>query len=211
MRIKISEVKMNRRYLLVMFFIVLIALAYVSCGPTIKVETPKPIEINVNVRIDVYNHVAAVEDSIYGEAEKQQENKQTPSGGQSLIRQLFMQPACAASDDSQYNAAKQRRTARASDVIKYKNEGSLGENHFGLVSVIDSPKVKSDKNYASKVRKLVKEENADREIMYKYDAQSQGVSVDVVKEQAARVHRDRDKSGWWIEVKQGNDWVWKQK
>jgi uncharacterized protein YdbL (DUF1318 family) len=206
---------MRRRYLLTGFLVLLMGLLYVSCGPTVKIQTPEPLEINVKVRIDIYNHVEAIEDSIYGDAEKKEENKEEnkekPPANESYIRYLFMEPAYGASDQDDYDAALQRRKARAQQVIKYKNEGSLGENHNGLVSLISSAKVKSDKAYAGKVKATVKEENSDRETMYKIDAAKRGIEVEVIKEETARVHRDKAKSGWWIEVEEDGNWVWKQK
>ena len=202
---------MKRKYLVTVFFLVLMGVIYVSCGPTVTVKTPEPIEINVNVRIDIYNHVAAVEESIYGDVEKPEEGKQSPSGGESLFRGIFMQGAFGAASDDDYNAALQSRKARASKVIQYKNEGSLGENHNGLVSLIQSDKVKSDSSYADAVKKLIKEENADREKMYAVDAAKKGVSLDVIKDSAALYHRDSSKKGWWIEVLSGGKWVWQQK
>jgi uncharacterized protein YdbL (DUF1318 family) len=202
---------MRRQYLLVGFLFVLIGLIYVSCGPTINVRTPEPIEINVKVRIDIYNHVAAVEDEIYGDAQKEEKDNSTPPKGESYIRYMLMQPAYGASDQSDYDSAFQRRKARAAQVIQFKNEGSLGENHNGLVSLISSAKVKSDKAYAGKVKAIVKEENSDRETMYKIDAAKRGIEVEVIKEETARVHRDKAKSGWWIEVQEDGNWVWKQK
>ncbi len=206
---------MKKRYLSIAVFFVVFCLIYVSCGPTVTIEPPdKPIEINVNVRIDIYNHVAAVEEDIYGDylgdSEEKEEEGVPPDSG-SLLRNLFMRSAYGATDSDRYKAAKDRRKARAGDVIRYKKEGSIGENHKGLVSLIESDKVKSDSDYADKVKKLVKEENADRETMFETDARKRGVPVDILRQETARFWRDHSKKGAWIEVKKGGKWVWKQK
>ncbi len=202
---------MKRRLLLVVFSFVLVCMIYISCGPTITIDPPdKPIEINVNVRIDIYNHVAAVEEDIYGDY-LEGEDEETPGGGESFLRNMFMRSAYGKSDTDKYNAAKNRRKARAGQVVQYKKDGSIGENHKGLVSLIQSEKVKSDKSYADKVEKLVEKENADRDTMFKIDAGKRGVPVDILRQETARYWRDNSKSGHWIEVKEDGKWVWKRK
>ncbi len=202
---------MKRRILLALVFFVLTCIMYVSCGPRVKIEGPdKPIEINVNVRIDIYNHVAEVEEDIYGDDDDDDEGEDS-SESSFLLRSLFMPRAYGASDDAKYKAAKERRKARAGQVKQYKKDGSLGENHKGGVSLIESDKVKKDKAYAGKVKKLVKEENADREIMFKLDAKKRGVSPDIIRQETARYWQDHTKPGQWVEVKKGGKWVWKRK
>jgi uncharacterized protein YdbL (DUF1318 family) len=201
---------MKRRFSLVAFFFVVVCLIYISCGPTVTIDPPdKPIEINVNVRIDIYNHVAAVEEDIYGDY-LESKTEETPGGG-TFLRNMFMRSAYGESDTEKYNAAKDRRKARAGRVVQYKKDGSIGENHKGLVSVIQSEKVKSDKSYADKVEDLVEDENADRNTMFEIDAAKRGVPVDILREETARFWRDNSKSGHWIEVKEDGKWVWKRK
>jgi len=202
---------MSRRLFLIGIFLVVVCVIYVACGPTITIDPPdKPIEINVNVRIDIYNHVAEVEEDIYGDY-MEDEVEEAPDGSESLLRHMFMKSAYGDTDDEKYTAAKNRRKGRASKVIKYKNDGSLGENHNGGVSLIKSDKVKNDSAYKDKVKDLVEDENADREIMYEIDAKKRDVSVDVLKQETARYWRDKSKTGHWIEVKEEGKWVWKQK
>lgn len=203
---------MKTRFLLTIICLLIIAIVYVSCGPTVKIDTPdKPIEINVNVRIDIYNHVASVEESIYGDVNEPEENRKPSTGNESFLRGFFMQGAFGAVSVEEYNAALERRKARARKVIQYKDDGSLGENHEGLVSLIQNEKVRNDDNYAKSVKNLIKDENSDREKMYEYDASKKGVPVSVIKESSAQYHRDSAKKGWWIEVKEEGKWVWKQK
>jgi hypothetical protein len=202
---------MKRRVVLVGFFLVVLCVLYMSCGPTVTIDPPdKPIEINVNVRIDIYNHVAAVNDDIYGNVTDEEGNGE-PTSRRYILPGVFMQSAYGATDTQNYNEAKDRRKARARDIMRYKKDGSIGEDHLGDVAVIQSDKIKNDKSYASRVKETVKKENSDRAIMYEIDAAKQGVSVDQIRAANALYWRDNSKDGEWIEVKRGDDWVWKRK
>jgi len=91
-------------------FLCLTVLATACSLPAVQVETPKPIAIDINMRVDVYQH----------------DGKDGDAGGASAV-------GTSVAD------IEARRRARMAEVQTLKNSRLVGENHEGLLSVRDLP------------------------------------------------------------------------
>lgn len=101
------------------------------------------------------------------------------------------------------------RGARAPEIDRYKTQGVLGENKDALLEARDLSSLPLPQRAA--VQKLIREENADRERMFKEIAAATGADLSTLPQiQAtyAETLRQRARSGEWI---QGADGQWRQK
>lgn len=81
-------------------------------GPTIKVSTPDPIQVDINMRVDVYQHEAG------GSAAK----KDSPKANE---------PASSTPES--------RRRNRQADIQQFKDSRLVGEGHAGLLVLMAPP------------------------------------------------------------------------
>ncbi|MDD4954817.1 MAG: DUF1318 domain-containing protein [Candidatus Omnitrophica bacterium] len=177
-------------------FFVLMAVALISCAK-VNLQTSQPLKVDINMRVDVYQHVAkdveSIQDQIYGSDQKQ------------INAILFMSEAYAQDYSQDVSAAIERRKARRDTIEKYFAKGYIGENKEGYLQYITKDNILSD--LKSSIESAIAEENADRTAIYKAIAQKNGVSVS----ETAKVFFDDDykraPSGYWFEVSGG----WKQK
>ena len=175
--------------------------------------------VDVNVRIDVYQHASDVLDYISGESEEvpEIEGEDQPESSSTLEKALDMvlgvKTAHAAenTDAKSYRALLESMKKRAGKITKYKNDQSVGENHKGLLSVRESSKMKSDSKYAEAVKKLVNDENRDRKEFYKLDAKMNNKSYDQIATTFAKARRNKAKPGHWIQIQKNGKWRWKKK
>lgn len=94
-----------------MRFLPLFLAALVACtGPTVKVETPKPIAVDINMRVDIYQH-----------DDQDAEAQGTAAAAKGLAD------------------VEARRRARMAEIQTLKNSRLIGENHEGLLSIRDLP------------------------------------------------------------------------
>lgn len=101
------------------------------------------------------------------------------------------------------------RGARVGEIDKYKGQGVLGENKDALLEARDLSSLPLKERAA--VQKLVREENADRERMFKEIAAATGAdlsSLPQIQATYAETLRQRARSGEWI---QNTDGKWQQK
>ena len=103
----------------------------------------------------------------------------------------------------------QSRAARVNDLNRYKASGALGENNKALVQVRDLNALPLQERAA--VQKLVRDENADRDRMFKEIAAATGVDLSQlprIQETYARTLREKARRGDWIQLEDGR---WDQK
>lgn len=155
-------------------FFVLLGCARVS------LDTKKPIQVDVKMRVDIYQHVAQdvanIEDLISSE----------PKGKQVSFFFLGEREAWAETDEEEgYPAdvlrAIERRKARRNELVRWEQRGVIGENRIGKVELADP--AFSDKD----VIRLMNEENEDRSIIYSYVAEKNLAGV----EETGRVFAQR--------------------
>ena len=174
--------------------IILLALVVFGCAK-VSVETKNPIKVDINMRIDVYQHVAkdaeSINDQIYGNKEKK-------------FNALFNFVEAYASDSSaDIQTVIDRRKARAQKVEEYFNQGYIGENQSALLEV--------RKIAPAEATKLVTQENSDREVVYKYTAGKNAVDILEVRKVFLADDYNRAPSGWWFQVPENGQYIWKQK
>ena len=89
----------------------LLALAIVGCSlPPIKVETPEPLAVDINMRVDIYQHDGGAKDAL---------RQAIP--GESL------------------GAIEKRRRDRMEEIQTLKNNRLVGEDHEGLLALRNAP------------------------------------------------------------------------
>lgn len=108
-----------------------------------------------------------------------------------------------------YRAAMDRRRDRMAEIQELKNNRLVGENHEGLVSIRNRPAGE----YGDYVEKTVREENADRELLMKQEAESKSIAIDKVRDEQWRHWQRKSFPGEWIEVggENGQAIRWEQK
>lgn len=95
---------------------------------------------------------------------------------------------------------RQARRERMAELQALKNNRIVGEGREGLV-VLKEPPV--DPAYQSYVARLVKEENADRQMVLAAEAEAKKQPVSVVAREFARRNREAAFAGEWIEQDDG--------
>ncbi len=108
-----------------------------------------------------------------------------------------------------YRAAMDRRRDRMAEVQELKNNRLVGESHEGLLSIRNRPAGE----YGDYVEKTVREENSDRELLMKQEAESKSIAIDQVREEQWRHWQRKSFPGEWIEVggDDGQPRRWEQK
>ena len=213
--------QINVRYVLLAALVSVIVLSAFSCRHKLEQDKPLEVKVDVNVRIDVYQHASDVLDFIDGKSDQLPEPDadtepapETTGFVDNVIDLAFgVSPAYAAatSETSRYRQLAESMRKRAKVVQKYKSDLSVGENRKGLLSVRKNEKMKSDAEYASAVKKTVKAENRDRTRFYKEDAKRLNKSYGEVVRAYTEARRKKAKKGEWIEVRKENKWVWVKK
>jgi uncharacterized protein YdbL (DUF1318 family) len=180
-------------------FFILSAVALISCAK-VNLQTSQPLKVDINMRVDVYQHVAkdveSIQDQIYGSTPKQ------------INAILLMNEAYAQEYSADVTAAIERRRGRIGTIDKYFAKGYIGENKDAYLQYVAKGLLADLKNT---VESIIAEENADRSAIYKAIAQKNGVDVS----ETAKVFFDDDykraQNGYWFEVSEGGQYVWKQK
>jgi uncharacterized protein YdbL (DUF1318 family) len=147
-------------------FFVLLGCARVS------IDTKKPIQVDVKMRVDIYQHVAQdvanIEDMISSEPKAK---------GAEQVSLFFLGVREAwAQEEADYpenvRAAIERRKERRSELVSWEARGVIGENMRGQVELVH--RAVADNSAVG----LVEQENRDRSIIYAYVAGKNNASVD---------------------------------
>jgi len=150
-------------------------------GFPVNVRTPQPLQVDVTMRVDIFQH----------KTEGAQETQ-----------------AAAPEADAGTSDDEVRRRARMGEVQTGKNSRLLGEDRYGLITILRLP----PGEYGKRVEALVAAENADREALMKAEAVSRRVPLATVEAERAAEWRSRAFPGEWIEEQQGDkSWRWIQK
>ena len=180
--------------------VVILGLILFGCAK-VSVETAKPIKVDINMRVDIYQHVVedveSINDEIYGSQEKK-------------INSIFMiQSAYAADLSEDANDAISRRKARVAELDEYFAKNYIGENRDALLEIKDNV----PSGLRGKLEDLITEENRDREIIYKATAQKNNTSVSQVRKVFFDSDYKRAPAGYYFEVYDSNQskYVWIRK
>ncbi len=140
----------------------------------------------------------------------------TPGGVSSLSLLLGATPAYAQSvpdpgvSNPAIRAIIDARAARVQQINDFKSRGLIGESNQALVEARSLDSI-SDLRQRAALQKLVKDENADRERLYKEVAAAEGVSLAQlprIRQTYAETLRNNARPGDWIQLPGGQ---WKQK
>jgi len=178
--------------------IIFLAFFIISCAK-VSVETKKPIKLDINMRVDVYQHVVEdvedINDQIYG-------------GSNKKFNFLFCLEEVYAADLSVAGSeAISRRKKRANSIEAYFEKGYIGENKYALLeSRKDAPGEEG-----IKIKQMISEENKDREIIYKAIADKNGSDVSSVRKASFESDYKRALSGYWFQIFDGGGYNWKKK
>lgn len=166
-------------------FAAVLVFNFVGCTHhTIKIEQEQPLRVDVNMRIDVYNHVMEHADEI--EKMVNEGGKQSCSFWRRLVFLLdFATPvyAQAGSEISQKFGketldAINNRKLRRNEILKWESQGTVGENINGYVQFYS--RLDLTKEQIEKIEKLIKDENADRQVIYQNIAQIENITTESV-------------------------------
>lgn len=105
------------------FLILVPALSGLAGCASVRLDTPEPVKIDVNMKVDVYNHDAP---------DKKPKGESAPGSGADKTPEL-------------------RRKERMAEVQSLKNDHIVGEGKDGLLSVVKPPAEASYKDYAQKI------------------------------------------------------------
>jgi uncharacterized protein YdbL (DUF1318 family) len=102
------------------------------------------------------------------------------------------------------------RAARVKQINDFKSQGVIGESNQALLEARSVDSI-SDLRQRAALQKLIKDENADRERLYKEVAAAEGVELSQlprIRQTYAETLRNNARAGDWIQLPDGN---WKQK
>lgn len=134
---------------------------------TVQVQAPKePIKMDINMRLDVYQHVNEDIDAI--------ENIVSGKSAKKDLASLIV-PNAYASEGLSADAeeAAYRRRDRKADVDSLKSQGALSEGADALLALKDPSN--------SRASEVMAQENSDRLIIYRAIAAKNGSSVEDVQ------------------------------
>lgn len=196
-----------------------LALIVAGCSPEVKIvgDKDRPIPINAEIKIHIYQHAASVVDDVLSGREAVDEPDTDDDGAcrweelGTRLASLGAKPVFATQGAKQ-SAAWQAALARMKDADRKAapllKSGMLGENRDGYVSVINRGGMATTQQLAE-AAKIADELNAARKAFYEIDAREQGVDVRTVQETYAKLFREKSK-GVWVEVQENGVWVWKK-
>ena len=175
--------------------IIILFLIAFGCA-RVSVQPPEPIKVDINMRVDVYQHVVqdveSINDQIYGP-----ENKE--------LNSIFGLSVVYAQDlSNKASEAIARRKDRVSKIEDYFAKGYIGENRKALLEIVGN--VPAD--IKSEVKAAIDQENKDRDIIYKATAEKNNTDISGVRNVFFKSDYKRAPSGFWFETEAGK-WVQK--
>jgi uncharacterized protein YdbL (DUF1318 family) len=173
---------------------ILLSIALFGCAK-VNLQTSQPLKVDINMRVDVYQHVAkdveSIQDQIYGSTPKQ------------INAIILIENAYAQEYSSQVTTAIENRKNRRITIEDYFSKGYIGETKDAHLAV--RPSVPAQ--LRSTVESTVNDENNDRRVIYQSIADKNGADI----AQTQKVFFDDDykraPAGSWFEMAGG----WKQK
>ncbi|MCF7870067.1 MAG: YdbL family protein [Candidatus Omnitrophica bacterium] len=161
----------------------------------VSVETKKPLKVDINMRLDVYQHVVkeaeSIEDQIYNS-----DNTQMNS---------ILGIAAVYAEDN-LSEAIERRKQRAAKIKDFFNKGYIGENRNGYLELIKN-------ETPSQIREVIAKENKDRKVIYENTAKKNNTKLSAVEKIFFKDHYQRAPSGWYFEVhsQSKEKYIWQKK
>ena len=156
-----------------------------GCGGfPVHVSTPEPLKVDITMRVDIFQHARRTADDT-GEKPAEPEPQTSTEG-----------------------AIESRRRDRMAEIQRFKNSRLVGENHYGLLTILETP----GGPYGQRLKETVDAENADREALMKALAAEHHVAQSRIEADQGALWRARAFPGEWIEQQQSDGtWKWVQK
>ncbi|GEM_PF-1162917 len=191
-----------------------------ACSPQLKVvgDKDKPIPINAEIKIHIYQHAAGVVDQLQdGLEEPAEEPEAEPSAlleraAWRVVRAIGVRAACAAEPaaNTPWQAAFDAMQRVYRQALPFLRSGALGENREGYVTVINKNSAATAAERAA-AAKIAAELNQARRAFYAQDAQHQGVALAGLQASYAKAFRESKKvRGIWVELVRKGQWVWEK-
>ena len=154
-----------------------------GCGGfPVRISTPEPLKVDVTMRVHIYQHAKQTAD----------ETEEKPP-----------EPEASATE-----TIESRRRDRMAEIQRFKNSRLVGENHYGLLTILETP----GGPYGQRVEETVEAENADRKALMKDLAAEHHVAQSRIEADQGALWRARAFPGEWIEQQQSDGtWKWVQK
>ena len=176
---------------------VLITLVALGCA-RVRVETVEPIKVDINMRVDIYQHVAeevqSINDQIYG-------TDMDVNFLFSLIEDAY------AADNTGLTAAISRRKNRLKQIEEYFVLGYLGENRYALLEL----RAQVPPSEEAKIKEVISRENSDRQTIYKATAEKNEISISEAQKIFFEDDYKRALGGFLFEVLKDGKYVWQTK
>ncbi len=114
-----------------------------------------------------------------------------------------------AEKQTSYRGAMDSRRNRMAEIQELKNNRSIGENRQGKLTVRNKPAGE----YGDYVAKTVEDENHDREVLIRHEADEKSTSTSEIRGEQWQHWQRKSFPGEWIEVekKSGSGFEWIQK
>ena len=195
--------------------VIAISLVAGGCTHEVKVvgDKDKPIPINAEIEVHIYQHAASVVDEMYGEEYEEPEEIPMSFLDHALrvvIDAIGVQSAYSAETGSpNWQEAKRTMVEAQRKAMPYLKRGLLGENRNGYVEPIDKAPG-ADSAEIKAAAKAADEVNAARKTFYAADAEQQGLSIRQIQSVYAKTYRDKA-TGVWVEVERNGQWVWEKR
>ena len=157
-----------------------------GCGGfPVHVSTPQPLKVDITMRVDIV----------------QRAKQTTEDTGEEKAPEP--EPQAGAKE-----AIESRRRDRMAEIQRFKNSRLVGENHYGLLTILEAPAGP----YGQRVKETVDAENADRKALMKTLAAEHHVAQSRIEADQATLWRERAFPGEWVEQQQPDGtWNWVQK
>jgi len=164
------------------------ALLFSTGCATVQVAVPKPVVIDVNMKVDVTTKTdtTAIKPGTPGALGTPANPSATPDG------------------------AAEEHNLVSGEVQSLKDTRLIGEDNKGYLDVRKLPtgKLPSGEDYGAYTQRIVKEENDARRVLNLQTAAKEGAPLQTIESESAKRWQDAAFPGEWVQDDQGN---WKQK
>ena len=186
-----------------------------ACSHEIKLvgDKDKPVSINAEVKIHIYQHA---EDDVDAMMKALDEKIETPKKTSFIFKKFIyafadfgVSTAYAAETETKQTLLK-KVTNYYIKAYPYLKKQILGENRDGYVSVINKSKNTSGVEL-KEAAKIADELNDARKNLYLFVANLEKGTIRSTQTAYAHKFRQKSKKGTWVETKKDGNWIWKQK
>ncbi len=207
--------KLKTVLLSVIISIISISCLLSACSHEIKIvgDKDKPIPINAEIKIHIYQHAA---DDVDKMMEGLDNETEAPEKTSFVFRKFIYALADFGVSTAYADEPANKKTLLKKTVMLYRKaypylkKQILGENRYGYVSIINKSKNTSDVKLKEAV-KIADELNVARKSLYQFIANLEKGTIRNTQTAYADTFRQKSKKGIWVEVNKNGKWNWKQK